>query len=263
MGSSGKAALVALLLIVGAAVVAVDVTSLSSGIARSGTQAKLPEAGCVCHGAGVTPQNAEAGTPSPAVVPFISFDPQPAVSYEPNAVYNVTVGILATDVEPNADARAAKMGFNIRVSEGEFVIPSGEEDFIQAPEGVKDELTHRREGDVRGENFTFQWTAPRTLGDPAVFTLFVNTVNGNAANDDGDHWNGLVVVIKGDPEVAVGAGAAEVSVRHLGVDWFAFYVGGVAFVFMFAVLFITYFVFKYGETVHTTDERDRPAEKKE
>lgn len=256
MGSSGKAAIVALAFVLVAAGVAVNVLSASSGVARSGTPTQLPEAGCVCHGAGVTIQSPEGGTPSAGVVPFLTLDPRPAYSYEPNRVYNVTVGVTETDVEGNPDPGAPKMGFNLKVSGGELTIPSNESSFAQVLSPT--EATHKLDGDKRGEPYTMQWKAPAKLGDPVVFKLFVNTVNGNFLNDEGDRWSGLVTVVMGDPEKTVGAGADEVSVKHLGVDWFAFYVGGVAFVFMFAVLFITYFVFKYGETVHTTDERDRP-----
>lgn len=198
MGSSGRAALVALLLVLVSGAVAMEALSASGGIARRGTQMHLPEAGCVCHGPGVTIANQEAGQPTPDVVPFLRIEPQPAGNYTPNQVYNITVGVTRSGVEPSADARAAKMGFNLRVTEGAFVIPPGQERFLQAPEGATDELTHTRDGDVRGQNFTFQWRAPARVGDPAVFTLFVNTVNGDGLNNEEDHWNVLIVAVRGD-----------------------------------------------------------------
>lgn len=73
----------------------------------------------------------------------------------------------------------------------------------------------------------------------------------------GDKMWGRVVVVEA-PFVAVAGGAADVeNPEHIGVNWLAHWVGIVSFVAVILTLLIYYFVLKFGETIHTTDHRDR------
>lgn len=237
----GAAALI--VLAAGFALAAGGATSLSSGITRAHG---LTDEGCVCHG----PNRASDGLPNGNTRPLFAMDGNP-YHYAPGQAYNVTVGVADSDVAPQAGSNQG--GFNLHVNIGTLAAAEGFEDFVVI-EGS--EATHSAQGDQNGRLFNLTWTAPAEAKEPAVFTLFVNAVNGNAQNDEGDHWNGLTFVVlnKGGK---VGGAAGEVNPEEIGVKWLAHWVGIISFVAVAATLLIYYFVLKYGESVHTTDHRDR------
>jgi hypothetical protein len=155
--------------------------------------------------------------PSPAVEVLILIGDNP-YHYEAGETYNITITAL-TDVP--ASAAGNKGGFNLRVSAGTLAAAPGFEERVQ--------IVTAREA--------------------------VNTVNGDGAPNESDHWNGKVVVLMGESGVIGGEG--EVNPEHFGVRWLAHWVGIISFIAVFAVLIIYYFVLKFGETVHATDHRDR------
>jgi hypothetical protein len=217
--------------------------SMSGGILRADG---MPEEGCTCHGPG-----GHDGVPNANVFVFLEFDPVPAVVYNPGTVYNITLGARSSDVPPMADSNQG--GFNLRVNVGELASVDG----FTRVSATNREATHTADGDMNGRTFNLTWRAPASPDEPAIFTLFVNTVNGNFQPDEGDHWNGGVFVIPQRAGVAIGAGGAHFDPEHIGVNLLAHWVGIVSFLAVIATLLIYYFVLKFGESVHTTDHRDR------
>lgn len=231
------------LALVAALVVSTATTSFSTGITRA---KGLPAEGCVCHG-----ENSK-GTPSKDVEIYFHIDGNPLV-FEKGKTYNLTFGANHTDVPINPDGN--KGGFNLKVSDGKLAPAPGWEKFVQV-EGL--EATHQKEGDkTMGRHWALVWTAPSSDDKPVIFTLFLNTVNGDDAPSEKDHWNGVVRVLLNKPGAAVGAAGNEVDPEKVGVNWLAHWVGIVSFAAVAATLLVYYFVLKYGESVHTTDHRDR------
>lgn len=69
-------------------------------------------------------------------------------------------------------------------------------------------------------------------------------------------WARLIVVDA--PVLALaGGGGPTINPEEIGVKWLAHWVGIASFVAVLVTLLIYYFVLKYGESVHTTDHRDR------
>lgn len=220
--------------------------SLSGGIGRT-TSPSLPAEGCNCH------SEDGQGAPSGEVEIYFRVDPNPAV-YEPLKVYNLSFGAAKTPVEPAEGQN--KGGFNLRVNVGTLAAGPGYEDFVQ--ELNPDEFTHTLEGDkAKGRDWNLTWTAPAEGSGPAIFRLWINTVDGSNAPDANDRFNlGIFVV----PDVAtadVGAAAKGPDPEHIGVNWLAHWVGIVSVMAVVGTLLIYYFVLKFGESIHTTDHRDR------
>lgn len=227
---------------------ATGTTSFSSGIDRS---AGFTDEGCICHGPG-----GAGGTPTGAVQVLFRLTPNDMV-YEPGTSYNLTVGVLDSDVPASPEDDANKGGFNLHVNVGELAVAPGWEEFAQVPN--PNEATHMRPGDQNGRTFNLTWTAPAEATEPAIFLLFVNAVNGDNANTDADHWNGGTFVVMHEAGAQLGAAHGEepVNPEEIGVNWLAHWVGLISFAAVVATLLIYYFVLKYGESVHTTDHRDR------
>lgn len=220
-------------------------TSFSSGIERP----DLPEEGCTCHG----PDGAD-GVPNENVLVLFRMHGL-AGNYEPGATYNLTVGAADSDVDVADDGN--KGGFNLLVNVGELEPAEEWGDYVQVAEGNQGfEATHTAEGDQRGRTFNVTWTAPVGDEGPAIFTLFVNTVNGDAMNNAEDHWNKQIVIVPG-PDGSVSLGAGGENPAEIGVRWFAHWVGLISFAAVVVTLVMYYFVLKYSESIHTTDHRDR------
>jgi heme/copper-type cytochrome/quinol oxidase subunit 2 len=58
------------------------------------------------------------------------------------------------------------------------------------------------------------------------------------------------------PEKSLGAGG-ETAVPKLGVHFLAYWVGVIAFAVLFIIYGLAFFLFKYNESSHTTDHKDR------
>lgn len=241
-----KALVLAGFALLAALLLATTTTSLSTGITR---QAGLAEEGCICHG----PNQADDGAPNPAVQLLFRMEPNDMV-FKPGQAYTLTVGAAASDVPEEEGAN--KGGFNLRVSAGTLAPAAGFEDFVQV---AGKEATHTVDGDQHGRVFNLTWTAPTgdEAGSAAIFTLFVNTVNGDGSNNAEDHWNGGTFVVLNEAGGSVGGGAEEINPEHIGVNWLAHWVGIISFVAVVVTLLLYYFVLKYGESIHTTDHRDR------
>jgi len=224
-------------------VVATTSQSISNGIVRP----TLTEEGCICH------SGDGHGKPNGNVSVYLHIAGNPAV-YEPNKVYNLTFGAASTDV-PAAEG-TNKGGFNLKVSAGALQVPPGWEEFLQvSPSGA--EGTHLKKGDVeKGRNWSLLWKAPAADEGPAVFTLWINTVDGSGSPDAGDHFNTATFVVLGKLGTQLGAGGG-IDPEHIGVNWLAHWVGIASFLAVAGTLLIYYFVLKYGESIHTTDHRDR------
>jgi hypothetical protein len=232
-------------LLIGLLVAATAGNSSSTGITR---QEGLTDEGCICHG----PNRADDGVPSQAVEISFRLDPN-VYMYEPGQSYNITIRPAKTDVNASQGAEANKGGFNLLVNIGELAAAEGYEEFIQ---GTSQEVTHTPEGDKNGRTFNLTWTAPGEDEGAAVFRVFLNTVNGDGSNSEEDHWTGLAVIIPGPTGEIAAAGGPE-NPAELGVNWLAHWVGVISFLAVAATLVIYYFVLKYGESIHTTDHRDR------
>lgn len=72
----------------------------------------------------------------------------------------------------------------------------------------------------------------------------------------GDKMWGRVVVVEA-PVLQMAGAASGPNPEEIGVNWLAHWVGLVSFVAVAVTLLIYYFVLKYGESIHTTDHRDR------
>lgn len=247
MNGRKAAALLALLVVLGLAWATANTSSLSGGIGRSGTPMQLPAEGCTCHG-----PNGAGGVPNANVKPLFRLEPNLPV-YAPGQTYNLTVGANETDVA--AEVGSNQGGFNLKVTVGTLAAAPGDEKFVQVLSPT--EATHTADGDKRGRTFNLTWTAPGGVQGPAVFTLYVNTVNGDTTPSDADHWNGLTYVLLDKAGASLGAGADHPDPEKIGVNWLAHWVGIISFVAVVGTLLIYYFVLKFGESVHTTDHRDR------
>jgi hypothetical protein len=225
-------------------VVATTTESYSTGITRS---KGLAAEGCICHG------ESGHGTPNPNVELYFRVGDNP-VAYAPNKVYNLSFGAAASDV-PAAQG-SNKGGFNLFVNVGKLAPAEGWEEFVSVePSGQ--EATHQKKGDQeKGRNWNLTWQAPGEAAEPAIFTLWINTVNGDDTPTADDHFNGGTYVILNAVGAKLGAGGG-VDPEHLGVNWLAHWVGIASFAAVTVTLLIYYFVLKYGESIHTTDHRDR------
>lgn len=231
-------------MILGSLVVASTVDSFSNGIDRS---KGLTDKGCICHG----PNTKDDGVDNGAVRLLFRIDNMTG-QFNPNQVYNLTVGASDSDVPANATSN--KGGFNLKVNIGKLAAASGWDDKVQIVTDT--EATHTAAGDKNGRTFNLTWTAPGAEGEPAIFTLFVNTVNGDTLQNADDHWNrGTFVFLNKDGKL--GAAGHGVNPEEIGVKWLAHWVGIVSFLAVMGTLLIYYFVLKYGESIHTTDHRDR------
>jgi plastocyanin len=67
------------------------------------------------------------------------------------------------------------------------------------------------------------------------------------------------LTLKGAAVAAPTGGPGVNDITKLGVNYYAYWVGVIAFIVLFAVLAVTFFVLRYGESQHWTDWRDRPS----
>ncbi|MCA1813448.1 MAG: hypothetical protein LC624_05800 [Halobacteriales archaeon] len=104
-------------------------------------------------------------------------------------------------------------------------------------------------------NLTF--TVPATATGPVIYYCAVSGHRelGMAGNLT---LKGQVIAGAGGP-----ASAADqtTAITRLGVSYYAYWVGVISFIVLFAVLAVTFFVLRYGESKHWTDWKDRPARK--
>lgn len=242
----GKGLAILSVVVVAISFAATGAIGRSTGIDKTGG---MPKEGCTCHGEGG--EKEKKGVPSDKVVIDFKIDGNP-FKYQKGKVYNISIGVAQTDV-PMPAAALNKGGFNLRVTSGTLKAAAGYENFVK-PSGNL-EATHTPEGDKNGRMWNLTWTAPADDKDAAIFTVFVNTVDGDGSPDEGDHWTGKVVVLMGTSGEVGGGG--HVAPEEIGVRWLAHWVGIISFIAVFVVLILYYFVLKYGETVHATDHRDR------
>ncbi|MBW3583274.1 MAG: hypothetical protein KY455_09275 [Euryarchaeota archaeon] len=208
-------------------------------------------AGATCH----------SELPSPGVRAIMTGVPgnysKPA---EIGGAYEAQTHTLNISIEggPEASEGGAVGGFNLAVSAGTLEIVEGDNTVQITDIG---EATHTAAGNKQ-RNWTVLWTAPDSPDEPVRFRLTVNAVNGDGAATDADEWARLVIFSEGESGAPVGAAAEPVHIESLGVNWLAYWVGIASFVFLIVVLFIYYFVFRYSETAHATDHRQRKEKKK-
>ncbi|HEV8361757.1 MAG TPA: choice-of-anchor V domain-containing protein [Candidatus Thermoplasmatota archaeon] len=230
------------------------VEGFSSGVdeekdKEGGATTTLLAGGCSCHNPQYT-GNVRAvleGVPS-----FYAFggkvDATPA---------NITVRIVGG---PNASG-SNQGGFNLQVTQGTLGVPQGAAD-VQI---LNDQATHTTQGNDQRE-WKVTWTPPAQAGPDAIFYLTVNSVNGNGFNDEGDEWGRGTYVAMGANRLGAGAAAEEgggiAAIRALGVNFYAYWVGVISFVVLFVVIAATFFLLRYGESRHWTDQKDRPAREK-
>lgn len=116
--------------------------------------------------------------------------------------------------------------------------------------------------DVTAINGTFNSTKPGAMAAGAVHAVnftkpgvydYYCTLHSSGR---GDKMWGRVIVAE-EPILAMAGGAGEINPELVGVNWLAHWVGIVSFLAVILTLVIYYFVLKYGESVHTTDHRDR------
>jgi hypothetical protein len=207
---------------------------------------KLTEEGCICHG----PNGGDDGVPNPNVTVLFKIDP-PTTNYEVDKVYKLTVGVLDSDVPVSPTGN--KGGFNLKVNVGTLAAAPGFEAFVQ---GTSLEMTHTKAGDQNARIFELTWTAPHADEGAAVFVLFVNAVNGDGMNNAADHWSKDTKILAG-PTGEFGVGGGPVDPSKVGVRYFAHWVGVISMLAVVVTLVLYYFVLKYGESIHTTDHRDR------
>jgi len=128
--------------------------------------------GCTCH---------TTGPMSSDVVINLTTLPE---KYNASQVYTFTL-IISGGTEPTEDANQG--GFFISASYGTL---NSTDNTTQKPEG-ETHLTHNEFGNNFRE-WSFNWTAPESDSKVAVFTVYGNSVNGNAGGTDGasgDYWN--------------------------------------------------------------------------
>lgn len=244
------------------ALVLAGVDALSSGITEErakdgGAVTTLVQGGCSCH-------NVAPGTSSATlegVPPF--YVPVGAETYE-KKTYDLTITIVGGP-EMSAEPGSNKGGFNLQVSAGKLLPPEdpGQAAHVQVIDDT--EATHTAAGDRDANRvFRLRWDAPAEAGPDVQFVLTVNSVNGIAGNDAGDEWNRLTVLSMGASRLGAGPGEAEGvgAFTKLGVNFLAYWVGVVSFIVLFAVLGVTFFVLRYGETGHWTDWKDRAGKDK-
>jgi plastocyanin len=104
-----------------------------------------------------------------------------------------------------------------------------------------------------GKSATVTFQVPAT----GVTVYYCNVVGHREAGMQGN------ITLKGAAVPGAAASAAEqvAGISKLGVNYYAYWVGVIAFIVLFAVLAVTFFVLRYGESGHWTDWRDRPARK--
>lgn len=248
---------VALLLGASAVIVGGDVAGFMSGIDEErdesgGATTTLVEGGCSCHNQQYT-GNVRAvleGVPS-----FYAFGDK--LEQGP---FELTVRIIGG---PPPSPTGAQGGFNLQVTEGELAVPEGKDD-VQILNG---EASHTLKGNKQ-RSWNVTWKPPAEAGPDAAFTLTVNSVDGNGAPAPPDQWGRAVLVSMGAQRLgAAGPAAGEKpegvkEIRALGVSFLAYWVGVISFIVLFVVLAATFFLLRYGESRHWTDQRDRPAKEK-
>jgi hypothetical protein len=244
--------LVALLAGASAALLGGPVNGFSGGIseeleAQGGGTTTLVEGGCSCHNTAYT---GEAIAVLEGVPAFYVYNGE----LRPGP-YNLTIRIIGGP----APAGNNRGGFNLQVDQGELQVPPGATD-VKIEDG---EATHTTAGNDQ-RNWTVLWLPPTAAGPDAQFILTVNAVNGNGAPDPGDAWGRATAIAMGATRLgAAPAGEGPVEeIVHLGVNFYAYWVGVISFIVLFVVLAATFFLLRYGESKHWTDWKDRPARDK-
>jgi hypothetical protein len=254
--------LVALLAAASVALVGGDVLGLSAGISETadkgaGATVTLLEGGCSCHNPTYTGQVTAVLEGVPA---FYTDVKGAAVLPGP---YNLTIRILGG---PPAQPGKHQGGFNLQVTGGTLQVAQGATG-VQILDG---QATHTSAGNQQRNWTGVQWAPPSAPSGDVVFTLTVNSVNGDNANSPDDLWGRTTAVSMGKPGThlamaaaggAAGGGSAVEAISKLGVSYYAYWVGVVSFVALFIVVAVTFFILRYGESRHWTDWRDRPAPK--
>lgn len=69
-------------------------------------------------------------------------------------------------------------------------------------------------------------------------------------------------IVLGPVGEAAEGGGEVAAVRALGVNFYAYWVGVISFIVLFVVLAATFFLLRYGESQHWTDQKDRPVKDK-
>lgn len=219
--------------------------AISSGIDedKAQQQAGSIAVGCTCH--------SEVPTGSVGAilegVPGVYGEPTELGGAYEAMTYPLTVRITGGP-QPGSG------GYNLHVSHGTLAVVDGDSTSQITEMG---DATHTAPSESRMWNLT--WTAPDDPSEAVVFRLTVNAVNGDRLPGPDDQWNRGIFVSQGAGGATVGAAAEEhaLHVETLGVNWLAYWVGIASFIFMIVIMFVYYFVFRYSETSHTTDHRNR------
>ena len=98
------------------------------------------------------------------------------------------------------------------------------------------------------------------------FTVPASGVTVYYCNVQGHRELGMLgnLTLRGQSAPAASAGGpGPKEIRALGVSFFAYWVGVVSFIVLFAVLAATFFLLRYGETKHWTDQTARPSKEKD
>lgn len=226
------------------------VDAFSSGISReqaADQDVDLSVQGCSCH--------------NPQVAPDVIGNVDVPSRFEPGQTY--TLNITWTGGPEPAGLGSNNGGFNLLATAGEFAPPEGDAAGWVQVVGEGNEVTHTIAGEQQTiRNFTVLWTAPEEV-EPVMFVLTVNSVDGNGAPDPTDLWNQFVVVTQPtEAEAAIegflgGAPDEGVEINEIGVHYLAYWVGVISFAVLFVMYGLTFFLFKFNESGHTTDHKDR------
>jgi hypothetical protein len=83
-------------------------------------------------------------------------------------------------------------GFNLKVNDGELVVPDGSRTVRVDP--GSGEATHTKEGS-NASSWRVIWRSPSEGNGDVTFSLVVNAVNGDGVQGPGDQWGRLEVVV--------------------------------------------------------------------
>lgn len=243
-------------MLVGAAAVLVGGQGLgfSAGVdeaadAQGGGTTTLLEGGCSCHNAQYT------GTVRATLEGVPAFYTFGGTARE--GPFNLTIRINGG---PPASESGAQGGFNLQLlgeDPGELQVPEGARD-VQVLNG---EATHTTQGNKQRE-WKVLWAPPAGAGSDVQFVLTVNSVNGDGAPAAPDAWGRATHVAMGTTRLGAAPEEGAEDVTALGVNFYAYWVGVISFIVLFVVLAATFFLLRYGETQHWTDQKDRPARDK-
>jgi plastocyanin len=98
--------------------------------------------------------------------------------------------------------------------------------------------------------------------DDITFAVPASGIIEYYCNVPGHHELGMSgnLTVRGSAAPPASAGGTNVhAIVGLGVNFYAYWVGVISFIVLFIVLAATFFLLRYGESSHWTDQRDRPA----